>query len=241
MWRAWRSQDAGAGAGAGTGFSLAERHDRRLLWALALLALGLLLWSVWAPVDRIVRAEGASLAGRAQIVQHLEGGIVSEILVREGQSVQEGQVLMKLSDVQANTSVQQGQSRLQALQAQQARLEAEADGRGNISFPPGVDLEIQSNERAAFRERSERIRSEQAVLREQIVQRQEELIEAQSRAKNYAGELEATRKQAALLENLQRRGAASQLELLRSAVAHPAARKHLQRRGGFHPAPACSD
>lgn len=213
MWRAWRSQDVGTGVGAG--FSLAERGDRRLLWALALLALGLLLWAVWAPVDRIVRAEGRIIAaGRAQIVQHLEGGIVSEILVREGQSVQEGQVLMKLSDVQANTSVQQGQSRLQALQAQQARLEAEADGRGNISFPPGIDLEIQNTERASFRERSERIRSEQAVLRQQIVQRQEELVEAQSRARNYAGELEATRKQATLLENLQRRGAASQLELL---------------------------
>jgi adhesin transport system membrane fusion protein len=196
-------------------FRLSARHDRRLLLAFLLLAAGLGLWSALAPVDRIVRAEGRIIAaGRAQIVQHLEGGIVSEILVREGQSVQEGQVLMKLSNVQANTSVQQGQSRLQALLAQQARLDAEAEGRGAIVFPPGLERTVQDTERASFRERAERIHSEQAVLRQQIVQRQEEMVEAQSRAKNYAGELETTRKQSTLLEGLQRRGAASQLELL---------------------------
>jgi adhesin transport system membrane fusion protein len=195
--------------------SLAERHDRHLLWAFLLLAAGLGLWATLAPVDRIVRAEGRIIAaGRAQIVQHLEGGIVSDILVREGQSVREGEVLMKLSKVQANTSVQQGQSRLQGLGAQQARLEAEAEGRSAIAFPPGLEPAIQTTERAAFRERSDRIRSEQSVLRQQIVQRQEELIEAQSRAKNYASELETTRKQSTLLEGLQKRGAASQLELL---------------------------
>lgn len=211
LWRAWTAK----GDATPKVFSLAERQDRRLLWGLVALAAGLGLWSALAPIDRIVRAEGRIIAaGRAQIVQHLEGGIVSEILVREGQSVQVGQVLMKLSNVQANTSVQQGQSRLQALQAQQARLDAEADGRGNINFPAGLDPAVQEAERAAFRERAERIRSEQSVLRQQIVQRQEELIEAQSRAKNYAGELETTRKQTTLMEGLQRKGAASQLELL---------------------------
>lgn len=214
VWRAWRELGA-ADAPGPKAFSLAERHDRRLLWVFLLLAAGLGLWATLAPVDRIVRAEGRIIAaGRAQTVQHLEGGIVADILVREGQSVREGEVLMRLSKVQANTSVQQGQSRLQALGAQQARLEAEAEGRAAIAFPLGLEPAIQATERAAFRERSERIRSEQSVLRQQIVQRQEELIEAQSRAKNYAGELETSRKQSSLLDGLQKRGAASQLELL---------------------------
>lgn len=206
---------AHAQAATATPYSLSEQHDRRFVWAAAGLVLALLAWAAWAPVDRIVRAEGRIIAaGRSQIVQHLEGGIVSEILVREGQSVQLGQVLMRLSNVQANTSVQQGQSRLQALQAQQARLEAEAEGRATIAFPKDIDRSIEDTERSAFRERAERIRSEQAALRQQIVQRQEELVEAQSRAKNFAAELETVRKQGALLETLNRRGAASQMELL---------------------------
>jgi len=196
-------------------FSLAERADRRLLITLLVLTACFGVWATWSPVDRIVRAEGRVVAaGRAQIVQHLEGGIVSEILVHEGQSVQSGQVLMKLSDVQANTSVQQGQSRLQTLHAQQARLSAEAEGRGAITFPPDVDAKIKESENAAFRERGEHIRSEQSVLRQQIAQRQGELVEAHSRARNYSGELELARKQSALLESLNHRGAASQLELL---------------------------
>jgi adhesin transport system membrane fusion protein len=196
-------------------FSLSEQKDRRLLLGFVMLSAAFGLWATLAPVDRIVRAEGRIIAaGRTQIVQHLEGGIVSDILVREGQSVKAGEVLMKLSKVQANTSVQQGQLRLQALKAQQSRLVAEAEGRGDINFSAGIDSVIKLTEQAAFRERSERIRSEQSVLRQQIVQRQEELIEAQSRAKNYAGELEISRKQSALVEGLHKRGAASQMESL---------------------------
>lgn len=208
-------QPAGVTARAKVVFSLAERQDRRLLLALLALALILGAWAWLAPIDRIVRAEGRIIAaGRTQVVQHLEGGIVSEILVKEGQSVETGQVLMRLSPVQANTNVQQGQSMLQALKAKQSRLAAQAEGRGDINFPAGVDIQTQQAERAAFRESLSRMASEQGVLRQQIVQRQAEFVEAQGRAKNYAGEIETTRKQVSLLENLQRRGAASQLELL---------------------------
>ena len=94
--------------------------DQRLMLALAVLVSCAMLWAILAPVDQIVRAEGRIIAaGRAQIVQHLEGGIVQQILVREGQVVSAGDVLMRLSDVQANTSVQQGRSRQHALLAQQ--------------------------------------------------------------------------------------------------------------------------
>jgi multidrug efflux pump subunit AcrA (membrane-fusion protein) len=91
--------------------ALSGHRDRQLLVGLGVLFGIIFIWACFAPVDRIVRAEGRIIAAaRSQIVQHLEGGIVSEILVREGQAVKAGEVLMRLSDVQANTSVQQGQS-----------------------------------------------------------------------------------------------------------------------------------
>lgn len=195
--------------------NLRERQDRRyvfVLWAAALAALG---WAALAPVDRIVRAEGRVVSSaRAQILQHLEGGIVREIAVREGQSVAAGDVLMKLSDVQANKDVQQGASRLQALRATQARLQAEAAGHGQVSFPADVGEEFRRTELAAFSERARRLRSEQSVLEQQISQRQAELTEAEVRARNAGKELELSRKQNQMLEELSRRGTASQLELI---------------------------
>jgi adhesin transport system membrane fusion protein len=77
-----------------------EGTDQKLMLVLVALLLGIFAWASLAQVDQIVRAEGRIIAaGRAQIVQHLEGGIVQQILVREGQVVAAGDVLMRLSDV----------------------------------------------------------------------------------------------------------------------------------------------
>lgn len=200
--------------GRGEGDLLEQRERRMVYWILCVLVL-LLLWAALAPIDRIVRAEGRIIASaKSQIVQHLEGGIVNEIAVREGQSVKAGQVLMRLSDVQASTNVRQGETHRQALQAMQARLEAEASGQASVAFPPEVDEEQKKLELEAFDERGRRIDSEQSVLKQQIIQRQTELREAQTRAKNIETELALARKQMGLLENLRKKGAASELELL---------------------------
>lgn len=189
--------------------------DRRLLLQLALLGLAVLAWAIWSPVDRIVRAEGRIIAAaRAQIVQHLEGGIVSQILVREGQSVQAGDVLMRLSDVQASTSVQQGQGRLHVLKAQQARLTAEATGQPAPVFSADLPAEVRQDALNAFRERVGRFQSERQVLAQQHNQRQAELKEAHGRIHSVQQELDLARKQSSLMEGLYRKGAASQMELL---------------------------
>ena len=195
--------------------ALSADRDQKLLRALLGMFLVLVLWASFAPVDRIVRAEGRIIAsGRAQVVQHLEGGIVNEIMVHEGQAVQAGQVLMRLSDVQANSSVKQGQSRVQALKAQQARLTAEAEGLAQPTFADEIPKDLQHSELSVFRERAARATSEQAALRQQISQRQAELAEAHSRSRNLSAELELARKQVSLMDGLVRRGAASQMEQL---------------------------
>ena len=153
-------------------------------------------------------------AARSQIVQHLEGGIVSEILVREGQAVKAGEVLMRLSDVQANTSVQQGQSKLWSLKAQHARLSAEAEGLEKLTFAEDIPPEFQQLEMNAFRERATRMQSEKLVLRQQVSQRQSELNEAKARTNGLATELDLARKQSGLMEGLYKKGAASQMEML---------------------------
>jgi adhesin transport system membrane fusion protein len=195
--------------------ALSADRDRKLLVSLLGLFFFLIVWACLAPIDRIVRAEGRIIAlGRAQIIQHLEGGIVNEIMVHEGQMVQAGQVLMRLSNVQANTSVKQGESRVQVLKAQQSRLKAEAEGLPNPVFLEDIPAELQRSELNIFRERALRVAAEQAALRQQISQRQAELVEAHSRSKSLSAELEIARNQLSLMDGLLRRGAASQMEQL---------------------------
>ena len=192
-----------------------RKHDTCLVLGLLLLLLGLLAWAAWAPIDKIVRAQGRIItASKSQVVQHLEGGIVSEILVQEGQKVQAGQTLMRLSDVNANSNLLQGKSRLQSLKAAQARLKAEAQGSASVFFEEDIGISIQMLEKNAFDERQARMRSEQAALQQQINQRQAELKEAQARSQSLSNELNIAKQQASMVEGLIKKGAASQMELL---------------------------
>ena len=191
-----------------------EPEQRLVAIFLTLLAL-IAVWAMLSSIDRIVRAEGRIVAaGRSQIVQHLEGGIVSEITVREGQTVQAGDVLMRFSTVQANSSVQQGQSQIDVLKARQARLEAEVNGLSAPVFDSSMSEDTQQQELSMFRARTSHQQAERMVLSQQVEQRQAELIEARSRAAGLAHELELARQQSGLMEGLYKKGAASQMEML---------------------------
>lgn len=176
------------------------------------------LWSAIMPVDVIVRAEGRIIpAGKAQIVQHLEGGIVRTILVSEGQAVKSDQPLMELSDVRARSDLGQEHSRLDALRGKEARLEAESTGRTEIRLPADLkDAEVRKTETDAFVARRSRLSEEAKVLRNQAEQKRGDLKETETRRNNQANELEVARRQAAVLEGLRAKGAASQLEVLDS-------------------------
>lgn len=191
------------------------KGERRLIAFLLFLAAVAFIWAAFAPIDRIVRASGRFIvSGRAQVVQHLEGGIVSDILAREGQHVEAGQVLLKLSQIQANTNLQQDQSHLQALMATQTRLKAEAQGDARLQFSSDIPEENRVLEEKAFAERGTRLAAELTALRQQVAQRQAELGEATNRSQSLASELDVAKRQDAMIDGLWRKGAASQMELL---------------------------
>lgn len=214
----WRGTDQDPSqAYLGTNVTQAQsvHRDRQLLAGLVALFGVLIVWACFAPVDRIVRAEGRIIAAaRSQIVQHLEGGIVSEILVREGQAVKAGEVLMRLSDVQASNTAQQSQSKLWSLKAQQARLNAEAKGLPYPTFSNDIPQAFQQLEMNAFHERTTRTQSEMRILRQQVSQRLSELSEVKTRIDSLATEFDLARKQSGLMEGLYKKGAASQMEML---------------------------
>lgn len=94
-------------------------------------------WGALAPLDSAIMAPGViTVSSHVKTVQHLEGGIVRDILVNDGQSVKAGQVLMHLDPTQAKSNLATLQDQDDALRAQEARLVAERDGTDTIQFPP---------------------------------------------------------------------------------------------------------
>ena len=198
---------------------LSDMHPRTLfVWVAVLTGVLMLVWAAVAEVDVIVRTEGRIVpAGKSQIVQHLEGGIVRRILVQEGEVVKAGQPLMELSDIQARANLDQERSKSDALRGREARLLAESSGAGSIGFPKDMlDGEVRVAETTAFQARRARVAEEVQVLRDQSAQKRGEIAEAENRRHHLTAELEVARQQYQVIEGLRRNGAASNLELLDS-------------------------
>ncbi len=93
-------------------------------------------WSAFAELDSAVVATGVVAAeSNRKTVQHLEGGIIQDILVREGQRVKQGDVLFRLDTTQAQANLDLYQNQLYAALAQEARLLAEREGMSELTFP----------------------------------------------------------------------------------------------------------
>ena len=94
-------------------------------------------WAAFAPLDSALMTSGVVIVeSHRKAIQHLEDGIVKDILVHEGQEVKAGQVLVRLDDTQPRTALELLEDEANALTAQEARLIAERDGSPVIHFPP---------------------------------------------------------------------------------------------------------
>lgn len=190
--------------------------QRLFVLLLLISSISVLSWAGIARVDVIVRTEGQIIpAGKSQLVQHLEGGIVRKILVQEGQVVVTGQPLMELSDIQTRSNLGQEQSRLDALRGREARLLAELNGHDTIVFPKNLsDPNVIRVETAAWQARRSQLSEEVQVLRSQGLQKKNELTEINSKRQNLLDELDLAKKQYQVIDDLRKNNAASQLEVL---------------------------
>lgn len=139
------------------------------------------VWAATARLDSAVIAPGVvTVESYRKTVQHLEGGIVEEILVRDGDSVHVGDVLLRLDTTQAHASLEIARSKYLAARALEARLSAERDLRESIAFPeellhlrenPRVKATLDGQERV-FTARHEALQSEISLLAQRIKQLQ---------------------------------------------------------------------
>jgi len=193
---------------------------RAFVMLLAASSISIVLWAGNAEVDVIVRTEGQIIpAGKSQIVQHLEGGIVEKILVKEGEVVVAGQALMELSDVQSRSNLGQEQSTLDALRGREARLFAELNGHNRIVFPKELtDPNVIRVETSAWQARRAQLAEEVKVLQSQSLQKKSEITEINSKHKNLLKELILAEKKQNVIEGLRKNNAASELEVLDSQM-----------------------
>lgn len=192
------AQPPGASAPADTG-----RAARIGLWALGLGFGGFLLWAGLAPLDEGVPSHGmVAIDTKRKAVQHLSGGIVKAVLVKEGDVVKEGQTLIQLDEATARANHEAVRQRYLGLRAMQGRLLAEQSGAGSISWHPDLKAEasdplIQSQittQEQLFRSRRAALQADLQGIEESI-RGQEGLLQA------YAGMLEHRRQQLALLQD----------------------------------------
>ncbi|MGY4569454.1 HlyD family type I secretion periplasmic adaptor subunit [Bradyrhizobium pachyrhizi] len=148
------------------------RTSRMLLWTSCALLATFLIWAHFAVLDEVKRGSGRVVPSRQmQVVQSLEGGIVGDILIREGDIVQQGQSLMRIDDTKFASEFGEIRERRAAMAARVARLDAEARGRAEITFPDDLDKMVPAavaTETSVFRMRGQKVAQDIDVLNQQV-------------------------------------------------------------------------
>jgi adhesin transport system membrane fusion protein len=179
-----------------------EEERRASRWLLLATVLTLTVALVWAAVfqlDEVTRGQGKVIpASREQVVQSLDAGVVTAILVREGSVVKKDDVLVRLDDARSGPVFREAKEKKLALQAQAVRLRAEAYGH-SLDFGKDIPAVLASRERQAY-----------ATRRQQM----EEFLASQKKAQ------EALNREIAMTEPLTQKGVISEVELLRLRRQH---------------------
>ncbi|MDD4911226.1 MAG: HlyD family type I secretion periplasmic adaptor subunit [Sideroxydans sp.] len=178
----------------------------------------LLLWASLSSVDEITRGDGKVIPSRQlQVIQSLDGGIVSEILAKEGQVVDAGQVLLRVDQTRAMSSLREGQSNYLSLLAKAARLTALSDG---VAYVPPAEVvkdapDLAEAERALYQSKRNELQANVSIAQQQLAQRTQELNETRARRDQAANSLSLVSRELEMTRPLLSSGAVSDVDLLK--------------------------
>jgi len=189
-----------------------------LLWSLVAFVLAFLIWAYYADIDEVTRGAGKVIPSRqVQVVQNLEGGIIAELLVKEGEQVEREQVLLRIDDTRFASSVEENQLQIYALQAKIARLQAEANDT-DFALPAKLDPAARSfwlSEQPLHLSRRQELESTLAVLKQQQAQKKQEIQERRSQQGHLQQSYELAEQELKITRPLVKQGVMSEVELLR--------------------------
>ncbi|CAD7287791.1 Type I secretion system membrane fusion protein PrsE [Campylobacter majalis] len=195
----------------------APSNSRKILYAIFITVAWLMIWASYAKIDEITRGTGKIIpSGKNQTVQNLEGGIVQEILIKEGDEVKKDQIILKIDNKNFSSSYGESQLRLQELHAKFLRLDAEANDKVfdfnetrdiNNSKAIMYELSLYDSNKAQL---NEQIR----ILNEQLRQRESELNELRNKISQTQTSYQLAVKERDIMEPLFKKSLVSEVEFL---------------------------
>lgn len=194
-----------------------ELRARTLLYAMAIVVAALLFWASWAQLDEVTRGQATVIpSSQRQLIQSLDGGLITRIQVEEGDIVNRGDLLLQLDATRFLANVREGQAEYYSLLAKSARLTALLTDQEFIS-PRLVSEnapEIAVREQRQYEANRNELQQRQRTANERLQQRQQELTEAQARKDQIERSLVLIQREIELTRPLLETGAVSELELI---------------------------
>ncbi|WP_246860551.1 HlyD family type I secretion periplasmic adaptor subunit [Noviherbaspirillum sp. UKPF54] len=191
---------------------------RILMRALLGVVVLFVLWAAVVRIDEVTKGDGKVIPSRQlQVLQSLDGGIVSKIAVTEGQQVDAGQLLLQVDSTRFESSVRENRSQYLSLAAKAARLQAIGEGTP-FSLDPEVEKEdpkTVAEERQLYETATHELNAQVSIAQQQMAQRQQELSEARARQAQASQAYELAAKEYSVTKPLLASGAVSEVDLLR--------------------------
>ncbi len=188
-----------------------------LYWALIIIII-LCVWSAFATLEEVTRGQGRVITSRqVQIIQAVDSGVVSDLLVNQGDIVEAGQVLVRIDPTRFVSALRENHSQSLALQAKAERLKALSEGRPFLA-PPEVKKEtpdIAEREQVLYLSTQAELDAQLAIARQQLTQRQEESNETATHHEQLNHRLKLSTRELDVTKPLVSSGAVSEIEILR--------------------------
>ncbi len=188
-----------------------------ILWGAVLFVVAFFTWAAYANIGESTVGEGRVIpTGQVQVVQNLEGGIVSEIKVKVGDTVRKNDTLVVIDDTRYTSSAKENTAKDSALMAKISRLSAEVQGAAFV-VPAAVakaNPDLARREMELYQSRQAEFVANTAALRQQIDQRNQEIVEKRGRVKQITGSLAMLNETITMMRPVVKAGAMSQIEML---------------------------
>ncbi len=221
MQRGWAKRFETAQAHADKYFMTDEELPLRqhmLLVMIVAFVFAFIVWGSFASLDEVTKGQGKVIpSSEVQVVSSLEGGIVDQFFVKEGDVVKAGAALVQMRDIQATSDLGSNRQKYLGLKAKTQRLQAEIEDLPSPQFSEDVLKGVPSNvqqELQAFRTNRQNLQSQTAVLEQELSQRRGEANEARTKITDLGGVVSLARQHRDMTAPMVERGSAPKMELL---------------------------
>jgi membrane fusion protein, adhesin transport system len=213
------------------------RRARILLWSCFLFFIVATVWAAWAELDEVTRGEGKVIPSKQlQVIQNLEGGIVKDIFVHEGQMVKEGQELLRIDDTRFRSDFREKQQEQVSMQGNVARLKAEITSltietdsaipwrdqiivnEREIVFPADYEKTYPENilrEQSAFQSDIRNLKNQLVIMGQQIEQKENEILEINNKIRTLSRSVGLASREVDMNRPLVNEGIVSRVDLLK--------------------------